>query len=119
MNSRRKRIDPETDVAIIMEFSNGTLNKDIAEMFNVSPSYVSKLKTGKKAPRIHVSNVDVLHDARLTTNKTDIEAVLTYVMELDTLVTRAQIISFLEDKLNYVVIQVKIYQELLKKYKGE
>ena len=111
------RITPEIDVAILMELSNGTPNKTIAERFGVSPSYVSKLRTGKKLPYVHIASLGAMQN--VLANKTDIEATLAFLMERDLLVTREQIISFLEDKIRVSIVQAKIYQELLNKYKGE
>lgn len=113
------RILPEIDVAILMELSSGTPNKTIAEKYGVSPSYVSKLRTGKKIPYVHVTDIGIMQNAKVAANKTELEAILAFIMERDLLVTREQIVSFLEEKLYMAIIQAKIYQDLLNKYKGE
>ena len=43
-----QKILPKVDMDIIMELSIGTKNSVIAKKYNVSPSYVSKIKRGKK-----------------------------------------------------------------------
>ena len=48
------KINPTTDLQIYELLAQGITNKEIASILGVSPSYVSKIKTGKKIPYIHI-----------------------------------------------------------------
>jgi hypothetical protein len=49
-----KRISADVDMEILQAIAQGTKHTTIAETYNVSTSYVSKLNTGKKVPDIYV-----------------------------------------------------------------
>lgn len=50
------RIDTQTDLKILADLALGYKNKDLAVKYNVSPSYVSKLKTGRKQLNVRIIN---------------------------------------------------------------
>ena len=52
-----RRILPEVDMNILRDIGMGIKNKDIAETYDVSPSYVSKVKRGKKVLDIPIKPV--------------------------------------------------------------
>lgn len=50
------RIDTQIDLKILADLALGYKNKDLAVKYGVSPSYVSKLKTGRKQLNVRVIN---------------------------------------------------------------
>lgn len=50
----RKRIDAETDYNILADIALGLTSKEIAKKYNVSISYVSKVRTGRKKINVYI-----------------------------------------------------------------
>lgn len=94
-------------------------NKEIAAKYGVSPSYVSKISTGKKVLDIHVAEPSKVIDDDFTAYEDDIDAVLALVEQRKVLVSNDDIVKFLRQQITKSVVKIKIYSELIKKYKGE
>lgn len=71
------------DLKILQDLGMGHKNKDIAERYDVSPSYVSKIKRGKKDLYIPVTIID----------NSDV--------------------SFIKNKITSLRMELKMYEELL------
>lgn len=52
------RIDATTDMNILADLALGLPHRKIAERYNVSQSYVSKLNTGRKKTNVYVIGED-------------------------------------------------------------
>ena len=107
-----KRIDSQTDMAILRDIGMGQKNKDIAKEYGVSPSYVSKLKTGKKVPDVYVAKTK-------KANHVNVDAIVAALELNDMLPNNDFIIGFLKQKLADSIIESKVYLTLLRKYEGE
>lgn len=113
-----KRIDAEIDLQILEGLAAGYNNKQLAELYNVSPSYVSKLKTGKKVPYIHVANPTLIKDEYFEAYTNNIAEVLAYLDCKDIIVNKADIVEYLEVQLQKTIIRAKMFQEILRKFKN-
>lgn len=113
----RKRISPEIDLKILESLASGCSNKEIAIMFDVSASYVSKIKSGKKVPYIHIAHPVKIKDEYFEAYNTSINEILAYMECKDVIVNKADIVEYLEMQMRKCIIRAKMYQEILKKYK--
>ena len=86
-----KKISPEIDLEILEGLAAGYSNKQLAELYKVSPSYVSKLKTGKKVPYIHVANPTLIKDEFFEVYNTNLTEVLAYLECKDLFVNKKDI----------------------------
>lgn len=114
-----RKILPETDLRILEGLAAGYSNKELAVMYNVSPAYVSKLKNGKKVPYVHVHNPTLIKDEFFEVYNTDLTEVLAYMDTKDIIVSRTEIIEYIEVQMKKAIIRAKMYQDILKKFKGE
>lgn len=90
-----KKINTATDIRILEELALGIANKEIAERYNVSPSYVSKLKMGRKNIDFHlVEGVGMIPAA-----------------------STREIMDFLEAKIAQLSVELGIHKELFNKIK--
>ena len=83
-----KKVSPEIDLAILEGLAAGYTNKQLAEIHKVSPSYISKLKNGKKIPYIHVSNPTLIKDEFFEVYNTNLTEVLAYLECKDIIVNK-------------------------------
>ena len=113
-----KKISPEIDLEILEGLAAGYSNKQLAELYKVSPSYVSKLKTGKKVPYIHVANPTLIKDEFFEVYNTNLTEVLAYLDCKDLIVNKREIIEYLEVQMQKAVIKAKMYQEILRRLKN-
>lgn len=113
-----KKISPEIDLEILEGLAAGYSNKQLAELYKVSPSYVSKLKTGKKVPYIHVANPTLIKDEFFEVYNTNLTEVLAYLECKDLIVNKREIIEYLEVQMQKAVIKAKMYQEILRRLKN-
>lgn len=113
-----KKISPEIDLEILEGLAAGYSNKQLAELYKVSPSYVSKLKTGKKVPYIHVANPTLIKDEYFEVYNTNLTEVLAYLECKDLIVNKREIIEYLEVQMQKAVIKAKMYQEILRRLKN-
>ena len=112
-----KKIAPEIDLQILEGLAAGYSNKQIAELYNVSPSYISKLKNGKKIPYIHVVNPTIIKDEFFEVYNTNLTEILAFIECKDVIVNKKDIVEYLEVQLQKSVIRAKMYQEILKRFK--
>ena len=91
-----KKISTSIDIKILEDLGLGLSNKDIAVRYGVSPSYVSKLKTGKKTLNFHIVGNETV------TNLTTLE-----------------VITHLESRIAYFSKELNMHTELLKQIKKE
>ena len=112
-----KKITPETDLAILEGLAAGYNNKQLAELYKVSPSYVSKLKNGKKIPYIHVANPTLIKDEFFEVYNTNLAEVLAYLDCKDLIVNKKDIVEYLEVQMQKAIIKAKMYQEILRRLK--
>lgn len=113
-----KKISPEIDLQILEGLAAGYNNKQLAELYKVSPSYVSKLKTGKKVPYIHVSNPTIIKDEFFEAYNTNLTEVLAYLECKDIIVNKSDIVEYLEVQMKKHIIKAKMYQEILRRYRN-
>ena len=97
-----QRIPPQTDLQIITMLADGYTNKQIAKSLNVSASYVSKVKNGKKLSYMHV--------ACPTSNKEDM--LLNYLDLSD-----EDLVNYINTQIEYAQMQIHIYQLILRRIK--
>lgn len=114
-----RRISAETDMQILADVGLGMLHKDVATKYGVSASYVSKLTTGKKVPYIHIPAPSKIIDEDFEIYEEEIEAIISNITQKKILVNNDDVIKFLQTQINRSVIRVKLYLELMKKYKGD
>lgn len=114
-----KKIAPQIDLKILEGLAAGYSNKTLAEMYNVSPSYISKLKNGKKIPYIHVTNPTLIKDEFFEVYNTDLLEVLTYMDSKDVIVNKKDIIDYLEIHMKKSIIKAKMYQEILRRINND
>ncbi len=113
-----RRIDAETDMKILADVGLGMLYKDVAAKYNVSPSYITKLTSGKKALNIRVPEpAKVLTDA-IEAYEDDINAIVEFIEQRQVLVTNDAIVKYLNAQITRAAIRIKIYTKLLNKYKN-
>lgn len=113
-----KKISPETDLEILEGLAAGYSNKQLAELYKVSPSYVSKLKNGKKVPYIHVTNPTLIKDEFFEVYNTNLTEVLAYLDCKDLIVHKKDIVEYLEIQMKKHIIKAKMYQEILRRFKN-
>ena len=79
-------------------------NRKIASLLNVSASYVSKVKTGKKTSYIPVINTNLVKNDMIEnyTNITDVE-----------------VINYLESQIESLQIQIHVYNNILRRLKKD
>jgi hypothetical protein len=113
-----KRISPQIDLEILEGLAAGYNNKQLADLYKVSPSYVSKLKTGKKVPYIHIANPTLIKDEFFEVYNTNLAEAVAYIDSKDLIVNKKDIVEYLEIQMQKCVIKAKVYQEILKKFKN-
>ena len=115
-----RRIGINTDMQILADIALRTMtNKEIAAKYGVSPSYVSKLSTGKKELDIHVPEPHKIMSEDFTAYEDDVDAVMAFIEQRKVLVSEEDVVKFLQQQITKSVVRIKIYSELIKKYKGE
>lgn len=95
----------------------GETQKDIAKRLNVSPSYVSKVKNGKKQSYLHVIPNTTIKEDDIEVSTQDITEILTMVSSKHILTNTEDIIKYIESEVHRLVIRLKIYQEILRRIK--
>ncbi|MFA6660520.1 MAG: hypothetical protein WCS62_02800 [Bacilli bacterium] len=114
-----RRISAETDMQILADVGLGMLHKDVAVKYGVSASYVSKLTSGKKIPYIHIPEPSKIIDEEFEIYEDEVEAIINNISKKKILVSNGDVIKYLQTQINRSVIRIKMYLELIKKYKGE
>ena len=113
-----KKIAPEIDLKILEGLAAGYNNKQLAEIHSVSPSYVSKLKNGKKVPYIHVMNPTLIKDEFFEVYNTELNEILAYLECKEVIVDKKDITEYLDTQLKKHIIRAKMYQEILRRFKN-
>lgn len=112
-----KKISPQIDLQILEGLAAGYNNKQLAEQYKVSPSYVSKLKNGKKVPYIHVTNPTLIKDEYFEVYNTNLTEVVAFLDSKDLIVNKKDIVEFLNIQMQKCIIKAKMYQEILRRFK--
>lgn len=115
----KKKITPDIDMQIIAALSTSLTNKEIALMYGVSPSYVSKLKTGKKVPYIHIAEPSLIKDEFFEIYNADMVDILMYLEGKELFVSKQELIEYLTVQMKKSIIQAKMYQNILRRIKNE
>lgn len=110
-----RRISPDIDMQILEEAGRGVLYKDIAVKYNVSPSYVSKLCTGKKRPEIYITKTDTPEHVFNDT----IEEIANVIGTRDVFKTREAAIMFIKNQLAGILKLAKVYISMIKELEKE
>lgn len=97
-----QRIPPQLDLQILTMLSEGYTNKKIAQELNVSPSYVSKVKNGKKTSYIPIVGP--------TVNREDIFTNYTDMSDED-------LIKYLDTQIECAYAQIKLYETIKRRIK--
>ena len=113
----RNKIPAATDLAILQELAANVPYKNIANKYKVSLAYISKLKTGKKTPYVHVLNPTLIKDEYFEIYYNDLVESLGYLGSKDLIVNKHEIIEYLEVQMKKSIIKAKMYQEILNKIK--
>jgi transcriptional regulator with XRE-family HTH domain len=114
-----KRITADVDMQILADVGLGVLYKDVAKKYKVSASYISKLATGKKVPDIHIPAPIKLLDEGVEAYESDIEAIVDLISKRQVFINNTDIEKYLKAQITRSAVRVKVYSQLLKKYKGE
>ena len=114
----KQRISADVDQQILMALATGESNKDIAARFNVSRSYVSKVKTGKKIPSIKFVDPTLIKDEFFVVDNEDLTKMLILLNEHSIIIDKTSICEYLEVQMKKCLIHAKMYQTILKKNKG-
>lgn len=114
-----RKVAPETDLAILQGLAAGYSNKDLAAMYKVSQSYISKLKNGKKIPYIHITNPTLIKDEFFEVYNTHLIETLTFLDSKDLIVNKKDIVEYLEVQMQKCIIRAKMYQEILRRMKHD
>lgn len=114
-----KKITPQIDLEILQGLAAGYSNKELSAMYKVSPSYISKLKNGRKIPYIHVTNPTLIKDEFFEVYNTDLIEVIAYLDSKDLIVNKKDIIEYLEVQMQKHVIRAKMFQEILRRMKND
>lgn len=115
----RKKVTPNIDMQIIASLSSGMTNKEIAKICGVSPSYVSKLKTGKKVPYIHVVEPSLIKDEFFEIYNADMMDILMFLESKELFVSKQELIEYLTVQMKKSIVQAKMYQNILRRIKNE
>lgn len=113
-----KKISPKTDLEILEGLAAGYTNKQLAELHKVSPSYISKLKNGKKIPYIHITNPTLIKDEYFEVYNTNLTEVIAFLDCKDLIVNKKDIVEYLEIQMQKHIIKAKMYQEILRRFKN-
>lgn len=113
-----RKVSPKIDIEILEGLAAGYSNKKLAEMYKVSPSYISKLKNGKKVPYIHITNPTLIKDEFFEVYNTNLTEVLAFLDSKDIIVNKKEIIEYLEIQMKKHIIKTKMYQEILRRLKN-
>ena len=112
-----KKISPQIDLEILEGLAAGISNKELAKMYDVSPSYISKVKNGKKVPYIHITNPTMIKDEFFEVYNTDMTEILSYLDSKDVIVNKKDIIEYLEVQMKKSIVRAKMFQDILRRLK--
>ena len=87
----KKTISPQTDMAILEGIASGYSSKELADIYKVSVSYISKLRTGKKIPSIYIKEPSLIKDEYFEVYNTELNEMLDYLGARDVIVNKKEI----------------------------
>lgn len=96
---------------ILKALSTGRSQKEIAAEYGVSPSYVSKLNTGKKVPSLYIAGINTDGD-QVNLQKIKTMLKLTTVYTDDTV-----LLKFLEEQFERCVVKAQMYLKIIEEIK--
>lgn len=111
----KKRVSPEIDLKILEGLALGITPKELSDTYNVSASYISKLKTGRKIPNIHISNPKIIASDMCEVYNTDLEDITKYLSSKELIVNRQELIDYVEIEMKKHIIKAKMYQDILRR----
>lgn len=111
------KVQASIDLKIYELLALGLSNKDIATRLGVSPSYVSKIKTGKKTPNIHIVQPTMIKDEFFEVYNTDMDELLMFLSDKKLIVSDSDIIEYLTVQMKKALVRAKMYQEILRRIK--
>jgi transcriptional regulator with XRE-family HTH domain len=114
-----RRISADIDMQILADVALGHRHKDIAVKYGVSPSYVSKVASGKKVPDVHIPDLQKILNENLEALDDDINAVTEFITRKKILANKEDIIKFLELQITKAILRAKVYSTLLEICKKE
>ena len=114
--AKRQKIPVTTDLSILQDLAANYTCREIAIKHGVSPSYVSKIKSGKKNLNIHVSNPTVIKDEFFEVYNSDLIDLIGYLEDKDLIVEKKDIVEYLEVQMKKSIIRAKMFQEILRRY---
>lgn len=114
-----RKVSAQIDLAILEGLAAGYSNKELAELHKVSPSYISKLKNGKKIPYIHITNPTIIKDEFFEVYNTSLTETLAFLEGKDVIVNKKDIVEYLEVQMQKCIIKAKMYQEILRRMKHD
>lgn len=114
-----KRISADIDMQILADIALGLLHKNIAKKYGVSPSYISKVASGKKVPDIHIPDLQKVLNDNLEAYEDDVDEVTEMIMRKRLLVSEDDITKFLNAQITKSILRAKVYTTLLRVYTKE
>jgi len=97
----------------------GRKNKDIATSYGVSPSYVSKLRRGKKQVDMDVKAPTIIQTVDYDAYESPVKAAEDFLANSNIIVNKDDIEKYLTNKIKSLITRTKLYIEILKIYKGD
>jgi len=85
----------------------------------VSPSYVSKIKSGNKSPNIYIPKPIIINVDDFAIYEDDLEAMRALLESRRILTGVNDVKEFVEGRITYHLTQAKIYTEIAKKLKED
>lgn len=113
----KQKISADIDQQILMALATGESSKTIAQRLNVSPSYVSKVKTGKKIPSIKIVEPTLIKDEYFEIDNSTLTEMLILLNEHNIIVDNTSICEYIEVQMKKCLIHAKMYQTILNKIK--
>lgn len=111
----KKAISPDIDLKILEGLALGISSKELAKNYNVSVSYISKVRTGKKVPNIHISNPTIIQSDMFEVYNTDLEDIIKLISDKELIVDKKEMIDFIEIEMKKCIIKAKMYQDILRR----
>lgn len=111
----KRAISPDIDLKILEGLALGITPKELAKTYNVSVSYISKIRTGKKVPNIHISNPTIIQSDMFEVYNTDLEEIIKLISDKELIVNKKEMIDFIEVEMKKCIIKAKMYQDILRR----
>ena len=116
----KKRINSSIDLQILADLGMHTrTHKEIAAQYNVSPSYVSKLATGKKELDISFPLPAKLIQTSVNVNEASVKNIVEAVLSQRAFASDAELIAHLEHEITLNALRISVCAQMIKNIKGE